>query len=159
MFGGHLNRRSFWRLPPKSQSTPLLADNHTRLDNSYLLSDNKCNGTGQTKESSGRQAGRAHHAPFDERRAQGPLRCCQESGPVHFQVRKKTDREVTTMENEEKKPRGKRGQGCLYRVNNSRNWHVKFSVDGRIFQESANTESKREATDFLKARILACSNG
>src|SRR5438105_14717297 len=111
MFGGHLNRRSFWRLPPKSQSTPLLADNHTRLDNSYLLSDNKCNGTGQTKESSGRQAGRAHHAPFDERRAQGPLRCCQESGPVHFQVRKKTDREVTTMENEEKKPRGEARAG------------------------------------------------
>ena len=63
------------------------------------------------------------------------------------------------METTEKKPRGKRGQGCLYRVKNSRNWYVKFSVDGQTFQETANTESKREATDFLKARILACSNG
>ncbi len=63
------------------------------------------------------------------------------------------------METTEKKPRGKRGQGCLYRVKNSRNWYIKFSVDGQTFQETANTESKREATDFLKARILACSNG
>src|SRR6267143_2791484 len=63
------------------------------------------------------------------------------------------------METTEKKPRGKRGQGCLYRVKNSRNWYVKFFVDGQKYQETANTDSKREATDYLKARILACSNG
>jgi len=63
------------------------------------------------------------------------------------------------MESTEKKPRGRRGLGCLYRVKNSRNWYVKFYVDGKPIQESANTDSKREAENFIKARILACSNG
>ena len=56
--------------------------------------------------------------------------------------------------NTEKKPRGKRGQGSVYLPNNSRNWWIKFSVAGRVIQQSANTEKKREAEDFLKMEIL-----
>src|SRR5216684_7504994 len=63
------------------------------------------------------------------------------------------------METLEKKTRGKRGQGCIYLRKNSRNYWIKFSVNGVAYQEPANTESKREATDFLKERILAHANG
>src|SRR6266850_1922180 len=56
------------------------------------------------------------------------------------------------MENTEKKPRGKRGQGCVYRPNNSRFWWVKFSVRGKVFQETSNKESKNEALKFLSKR-------
>jgi len=63
------------------------------------------------------------------------------------------------MENTAKKPRGKRGQGCVYRPKGSRNWWIKFSVAGRIVQESANTESRREALDTLKGKILKYTNG
>jgi integrase len=63
------------------------------------------------------------------------------------------------MENTEKKPRGKRGQGCVYRPSGSRNFWFKFSVAGRVVQESANTESRREALDVLKGKILKYSNG
>src|SRR5207248_8594062 len=48
--------------------------------------------------------------------------------------------------------RGKRGQGCVYRPGNSRFWWVKFSVRGKVFQETANTESRKEALDFLSNR-------
>src|SRR6266446_2055987 len=63
------------------------------------------------------------------------------------------------MENTEKKPRGKRGQGSVYLPNNSRNWWIKFSVSGRVIQKSAETESRREALDFLKAEILKHASG
>jgi integrase len=63
------------------------------------------------------------------------------------------------MENTEKKPRGKRGQGCVYQPKGSRNWWIKFSVSGRVVQESANTESRREALNVLKAKILKYANG
>src|SRR5258707_8760585 len=63
------------------------------------------------------------------------------------------------MESTEIKPRGKRGQGCVYRHKGSRNWWIKFSVAGRVVQESANTEPRREALDTLKAKILKYSNG
>src|SRR5262245_14792463 len=56
------------------------------------------------------------------------------------------------MDSTEKKPRGKRGQGCVYRYKNSRNWWIKFSARGQVFQESANTESKNEALKFLSKR-------
>ncbi len=61
------------------------------------------------------------------------------------------------MESTEKKPRGKRGQGCIYL--RGRTYWVKFSANGVAYQEPADTESKKEATDFLKARILAHANG
>jgi integrase len=63
------------------------------------------------------------------------------------------------MESIEKKPRGKRGQGSVYLPNNSRNYWIKFSAAGRVIQQSANTEKKREAEDFLKNEILKYSNG
>src|SRR5437588_7237953 len=63
------------------------------------------------------------------------------------------------MENAEKKPRGKRGQGTVYQPQSSRNWWVKFSSNGRVIQKSAETESRREALDFLKAEILKHANG
>ena len=63
------------------------------------------------------------------------------------------------MESPAKKPRGKRGQGCVYRPKGSRNWWLKFSVSGRVVQESANTESRREALDALKVKILKYANG
>jgi integrase len=63
------------------------------------------------------------------------------------------------MENTEKKARGKRGQGCIYRPGNSRNWWYKFSVNGRVIQESAETESRRDALDKLKTEILKHSSG
>jgi integrase len=63
------------------------------------------------------------------------------------------------VESTEKKPRGKRGQGSVYLPNNSRNWWVKFSANGRVIQKSAETGSRREALDFLKAEILKHSSG
>ena len=63
------------------------------------------------------------------------------------------------MESTEKKPRGKRGQGSVYLPSNSRNWWIKFSVSGRVIQKSAETESRREALDTLKAEILKHANG
>ncbi len=62
------------------------------------------------------------------------------------------------MENAKKK-RGKRGQGSVYRPKNSRFWRVKFSVRGRVINESAETESRREALDVLKAKMLKYSTG
>ena len=59
----------------------------------------------------------------------------------------------------EKKARGKRGQGCIYLPKNSRNYWIKFSVNGRTIQQSANTESSREAKKELLAQILKHSNG
>lgn len=63
------------------------------------------------------------------------------------------------IETSEKKPRGKRGQGCVYQPKGSRNWWVKFSANGRVIQKSAETESRREALDKLKAEILKYANG
>lgn len=63
------------------------------------------------------------------------------------------------MENAEKKPRGKRGQGCVYQPKGSRNFWYKFSANGRVIQESAETESRREALDKLKTAILKHSAG
>src|SRR6266852_1223998 len=64
------------------------------------------------------------------------------------------------MESTEKKPkRGKRGQGCFYLPKNSRNYWIKFSVSGRIYQESADTESKKEAEDFLAKCIAEQRSG
>jgi integrase len=58
-----------------------------------------------------------------------------------------------------KKPRGKRGQGSVYLPSNSRNWWIKFSLSGRVIQKSAETESRREALDKLKAEILKHASG
>jgi site-specific recombinase XerD len=55
--------------------------------------------------------------------------------------------------------RGKRGQGSVYLPKNSRNWWIKFSANGRVVQKSAETESRREALDFLKAEILKHASG
>src|SRR5260370_18330348 len=63
------------------------------------------------------------------------------------------------MDTQEKKPRGKRGQGSIYLPNNSRNYWVKFSIAGRVTQKSAETESRREALDFLKGEILKHASG
>src|SRR5215467_1992471 len=63
------------------------------------------------------------------------------------------------MDSPEKKRRGKRGQGCIYRPKDSRNWWIKFSVRGQVFQEAANTESKNDALTFLKKRIGEESTG
>jgi integrase len=63
------------------------------------------------------------------------------------------------METTEKKARGKRGQGCVYRHAGSRNWWIKFSVNGRTIQQSAETESRRDALDKLKAEILKHASG
>jgi integrase len=56
------------------------------------------------------------------------------------------------MDSNGKKSRGKRGQGCVYRPKNSRNWWIKFSVRGQVFQETANTDSKNEALKILSKR-------
>jgi integrase len=63
------------------------------------------------------------------------------------------------MDATEKKPRGKRGQGCVYQPKGSRNWWVKFSANGRVIQKSAETESRREALDVLKDEILKHASG
>src|SRR5258708_6444302 len=63
------------------------------------------------------------------------------------------------MESTEKKPRGKRGQGCVYEQAGSRNLWVKFSVAGKVYRMSANTEKVREAENFLKNEILKHANG
>jgi integrase len=64
------------------------------------------------------------------------------------------------MESTEKKTkRGKRGQGSVYLPKNSRFWRVKFSVHGRVINESAETESKREAIDVLKSKMLKYATG
>jgi integrase len=63
------------------------------------------------------------------------------------------------MDSTEKKTRGKRGQGCIYRRKGSRNWWIKFSVRGQTYQEPANTESKKEALNFLKKRVGEESTG
>jgi hypothetical protein len=42
---------------------------------------------------------------------------------------------------------------------NSRNWWIKFSANGRVIQKSAETGSRREALDFLKAEILKHASG
>jgi integrase len=63
------------------------------------------------------------------------------------------------MEKTEKKPRGKRGQGTVYQPKNSRNYWIKFSISGCVYQQSANTESRREALDKLKAEILKHASG
>jgi integrase len=60
---------------------------------------------------------------------------------------------------EKKATRGKRGQGCVYRHSGSRNWWIKFSVNGRTIQQSAETESRREALDNLKTEILKHAAG
>jgi integrase len=60
---------------------------------------------------------------------------------------------------EEKKPRGKRGQGSIYLPKNSRFYWLKFSVNGRVIQESAETESRKQALDTLKTRILKYATG
>lgn len=59
----------------------------------------------------------------------------------------------------EKRTRGKRGQGSVYLPKNSRFYWIKFSVNGRVIQESAETESRKQALDTLKARILKFSTG
>jgi integrase len=63
------------------------------------------------------------------------------------------------MEATEKKPRGKRGQGTVYQPKNSRNFWIKFSANGRVIQKSADTESRREALNFLKDEILKHASG
>jgi hypothetical protein len=63
------------------------------------------------------------------------------------------------MESTEKKPRGKRGQGCVYEVAGSRNLWVKFSVNGKVYRFSAETEKQREAEAFLRDKILEFKNG
>src|SRR5271154_2353084 len=63
------------------------------------------------------------------------------------------------METSEKKTRGKRGQGCVYLPKNSCNYWIKFSANGSPIQKSAETESRREALDFLKAEMLKYANG
>ncbi len=63
------------------------------------------------------------------------------------------------MESTEKKPRGKHGQGCVYRPPNSRNWWIKFSANGRTIQHTAKTESKREAERELARQIQKHANG
>src|SRR5579871_279224 len=63
------------------------------------------------------------------------------------------------MESTQAKPRGKRGQGTVYLPKNSRNYWYKFSSNGRVVQKSAETESRREALNKLKAEILRHANG
>lgn len=63
------------------------------------------------------------------------------------------------IEAREKKPRGKRGQGCVYRPKGSRNYWIKFSVNGRVIQKSAESESRRDALDFLSAEKLKHASG
>jgi hypothetical protein len=58
-----------------------------------------------------------------------------------------------------KKARGKRGQGCIYLPKGSRNYWIKFSLNGKTVQQSAETESRRDALDFLKLEIMKQSNG
>jgi integrase len=64
------------------------------------------------------------------------------------------------MESTEKKPRGKRGQGCVYKPKGSRNYWYKFSINGqKPIQKSAETESRREALDKLDAEKLKRKSG
>ena len=63
------------------------------------------------------------------------------------------------METAKKPRRGKRGQGCVYHPTGSRYWWIKFSVAGRVVQESSEKESRREALDVLTDKILKYTNG
>jgi integrase len=67
--------------------------------------------------------------------------------------------EETKRKDAKQPKRGKRGQGSIYLPNNSRNWWIKFSISGRVIQKSAETESRRDALDFLKAEILRHASG
>lgn len=62
------------------------------------------------------------------------------------------------METTGKKP-SRRGQGCIYLPKNSRNYWIKFSINGHVYQETANTESKNEALNFLRTRVSEVSSG
>ena len=50
-------------------------------------------------------------------------------------------------------------RGCFYLPKNSRNYWIKFSMNGRVYQETANTESKNEALNFLRTRVSEVSSG
>ncbi len=63
------------------------------------------------------------------------------------------------MESIEKKPRGKRGQGSVYQPKNSRFWWIKFTVNGRVIQQSTEKELRRDALDVLKEEMLKHSSG
>ena len=63
------------------------------------------------------------------------------------------------MENLPKKPRGKRGQGCVFRPKGSRNWWIKFSYNGQVTYKNSETESKKDATRFLQDEILRRRQG
>jgi hypothetical protein len=60
---------------------------------------------------------------------------------------------------EKKASRGKRGQGCVYRKKGTRNYWIKLNVNGRTIQQSADTDSRRDALDVLKAEILKHAAG
>jgi hypothetical protein len=47
----------------------------------------------------------------------------------------------------------------VYQPRGSRNWWVKFSIHGQVIQKSADTESRRDALDVLKAEILKHASG
>jgi hypothetical protein len=115
--------------------------------------------TGQAEECSSRQAECSFEAPLDAGRVQGSLRGCERNGPIGFGIRTKTHWEVTPWKAQRKNREGsavKAPSTC--HTHNSRNWW-KFSVGGRPIQQSANTEKKREAQDFLKNEILKYANG
>ena len=107
---------------------------------------------GRPRKRRRRAPGRDLAASADERGIPHAPRGCEASRAIHFRICAKNSPRGGTM-------RGKRGQGRVYQKKGSRNWWIKFSANGRTIQNSANTESKREAQNVLKTQILRYANG
>jgi len=57
------------------------------------------------------------------------------------------------MDSTEKKTRGKRGQGCIYRRKGSRNWWIKFSFAGRHTKSLQIPSRKKRRLTFSKSAL------
>jgi integrase len=53
----------------------------------------------------------------------------------------------------EKKKRGKRGEGCIYRVKGSANWYLKYYVNGKPCVEATGSPDRKIAENILKGRM------
>ena len=54
----------------------------------------------------------------------------------------------------EKKKRGKRGDGCIYRINkDSGNWYIKYYVNGNPHYENSGSPERAIAEKILKDRL------
>jgi hypothetical protein len=54
------------------------------------------------------------------------------------------------MENEQRR---KRGEGCIYQVNNSVNWYIKYYLGGKYYVEASGSSDRKIAEKILKDRL------